>query len=141
MRKGNFRPHRHELIVFALVGALATVIQYITFMVLLKTTMLTTVSASCCGYIAGAISNYRLNRNLTFNCDKVHRQALLQFMVVVGFGFSLNAGLMAIATTRLHCNYLLAQIATTGCVFVWNYLAHKYWTFRNGNTPRAMLKK
>ena len=44
-------------------------------------------------------------------------------------GFSLTWLFMWLFTAQFGAPNILARLATTGIVFVWNFSAHKFWTF------------
>jgi putative flippase GtrA len=75
---------------------------------------------------------YSLNRRHTYASDRPHREATWRFAVVAAIGFVLTALLMYGAVDHLGLPYLPAQIATTGVVLIWSFLANRFWTFRPG---------
>lgn len=102
---------------------------------LVETARWTPVPATLCGYVAGGIVSYVLNRRLTFTSRREHREAIWRFALVAGVGFLLTGLLMALFVTRWGAPYLAAQVVTTGCVLVWSFLAHKLWTFADVAPP------
>ena len=91
--------------------------------------LLTAVPASVAGFTVGAIINYVLNYRFTFNSKKSHKEAMSKFFIVAIIGAIINTALMYVGVNLLHAYYLLAQIAATGIVLLWNFLINKYWTF------------
>ncbi len=91
--------------------------------------------AALFGYVAGGIVSYTLNRRHTYASDRPHTEAGWRFAVVAGVGFGLTYLSISLLYGRLGLHYLLAQVATTGAVLVWSFIAHKLWTF--GAKPRA----
>ena len=88
------------------------------------------MAASTLGFVIGALVNYWLNYRLTFRSTRKHHQALPRFMTVAGCGCLLNGALMAMLLSRISVHYLLAQVVVTGLVLLWNFLANRFWTFR-----------
>jgi putative flippase GtrA len=88
------------------------------------------VLSSSAGYIVGAIVNYILNYYYTFRSDKRHHEAAVKFFTVAAVGFILNGAIMHWIISGLGAHYLLAQVAATGLVLVWNFLGNRLWTFR-----------
>lgn len=89
------------------------------------------VPASTAGALLGAWINYRLNRRFTFASRVRHAVAVPRFLLVAAAGVALNAVLMWLGVEVLHLHYLLAQVATTVLVLLWNFALHKLWTFRH----------
>jgi putative flippase GtrA len=121
--------HR-QFLRFAGVGALAAVAHYGTLIALVESGALDPVTATLCGFIAGAAISYGLNRRVTFRSDRPHRAALPRFLVIAGVGFVLTGALMALLNGRAGLPYLVAQVATTGLVLLWTFSANRWWTFR-----------
>ena len=119
-----------EFIVFSFVGVIATSVQYITLFLLVELLHAQPVFSSSIGFVFGGIVSYFLNRKVTFRSDKKHHIAIIQFLCVASVAFWLNGILMAIGIHRLHLNYVVTQVITTGLVLFWNFLANRFWTFR-----------
>jgi len=115
---------------FISVGAIATIIQYVIFIVLIELFFVEAVMASAFGYGISSILNYLLNYHFTFSSNAKHRVAALKFTIVVIVGLSLNSIIMYILVNFFSCHYLFAQIITTGLVLIFNFVVHKYWTYR-----------
>ena len=115
---------------FSGVGAVAAVAHFGVLIFLVELAGVDAVRAALAGYVAGGIVSYLLNRRLTYRSERPHREATWRFAVVAVVGFFLTWMLMAAFTRRLGVPYLPAQLATTGIVLFWSFLAHKLWTFR-----------
>lgn len=116
---------------FATVGAIGTLAHYTVLIVAVELWKTDAVLASSAGALTGALVNYALNYSFTFASDKRHRDALPRFLLVAGVGFVLNGLLMAMITGVFQVMYLLAQLATTLLVLIWNYVGNRLWTFRH----------
>lgn len=81
------------------------------------------------GYSAGGTVSYALNRRHVFRSTAPHEVAASRFAVVTAVGFGLTYLFMAFLVQRAKVPYLPAQVATTGIVLVWNFAAHRMWTF------------
>jgi putative flippase GtrA len=114
---------------FAGVGLIAAVPHYGLLVGLVELGSWQAVPASLVGYVAGGILSYVLNRRHVFASDRPHHQASWRFAGVASVGFCLTYGLMHVLVERLHLPYLAAQIATTGMVLAWSFLANRGWTF------------
>ena len=91
------------------------------------------VLASQLGAVCGALANYILNRRINYRTEASHRSTGPKFFLVAAIGFAINGFLMIILVQLLRWNYLLAQVATTALVLLWNFAANHFWTFAEGN--------
>jgi putative flippase GtrA len=114
---------------FAGVGGVCTLLQYLTLVVLVNVFALAAVIASTIGFIVSAMLNYYLNHVYTFRSDAPHQRALPRFGAIAGVGVLLNAAVVAVLHSRMSVHYLLAQVAATFVTLIWNFMAHRTWTF------------
>ena len=120
--------HR-QLSAFLGVGVVATLTDYGTMIGLRQGFGIGPVVAALAGYCLGGIVSYLLNRRHTFATDRTHVEAGWRFAAVMAVGFTLTGIIMELLTNMLGAPYVPARIVTTGVVFVWNFIAHKLWTF------------
>jgi putative flippase GtrA len=102
---------------------------------LLATGLLAPVPASCAGYAVAAVLNYGLRRRLVFRSREAHRRTVPRYLAVLGAGFGLNAAVMALGVDLLGLPVAPVQVAATGLVLIWNFTAHRLWTFRASPPP------
>jgi putative flippase GtrA len=119
----------HKLLRFAIVGGIATLIQYLTLIGSVELWHWNAVVASSVGYFLGAIANYLLNYYFTFRSDNRHRVAAARFAIVAVAGLALNALLMALLAEKLRLPYVVAQVLATVGTLIWNYWANSIWSF------------
>jgi putative flippase GtrA len=119
-----------QITVFALVGVVATLLHYGVLIALVELAHQPPVMAALSGYVVGGVVSYGLNRRHTFASDRPHEEAGWRFALVAFIGFCLTYVFMEVFVTRLGAPYLPAQMATTGVVFFWSFLANRLWTFR-----------
>jgi putative flippase GtrA len=119
-----------QITVFALVGLVATTLHYAVLIALVELVDRPPVAAALVGYVAGGVLSYGLNRNFTFASDRPHEEATWRFALVAFVGFCLTFVFMRVFVDRLGAPYLPAQMATTGIVFFWSFVANRSWTFR-----------
>lgn len=112
------------------IGAIATIIQYIIFIVLVEFSSLTVVLASGLGYGISSIFNYLMNYHYTFSSGAKHKVAALKFTLVALVGLSLNSLLMYLLVELFNVHYIISQIMVTGIILVVNFFAHKLWTYK-----------
>ena len=126
----NLREIITQFAKFTVVGAFGTVVHYTILILLVERAGTDPVVGSSIGAIAGAFVNYFLNYYFTFRSNRRHAEAIVQFYIVAGTGFLLNALLMWLIADLLGVYYLLAQLVTTGLVLLWNFWLNRIWTFR-----------
>ncbi|WP_094159833.1 GtrA family protein [Thiomonas delicata] len=124
---------------FAVVGASGTAIQYIVLGLGVEWLHWSPVDASAAGYILGSISNYGLNHAFTFRSARRHSSAAPRYFMVLGIGWLINTGSMAILVNAVHVNYWIAQIFVTGFGLIWNFLGSHFWAFREVANPAAEI--
>jgi putative flippase GtrA len=122
-------PLARQFATFSGVGLVAAVAHFGVLIALVEGTGMDAVRAALAGFIAGAVVSYVLNRRLTYRSDRPHREATWRFAVVAVVGFLLTWAFMAAFTRGLGAPYLPAQLATTGIVLFWTFVANKLWTF------------
>jgi putative flippase GtrA len=120
---------------FAVVGAIATCVHYALLIFLVEILGVSAVPAALAGYCAGGTVSYVLNRRHVFRSNKPHEAAVTRFAIVAIVGFALTYVFMSLLVQKARVPYLLAQAVTTGIVLVWNFVAHKMWTFRSSAEP------
>ena len=123
-----------QLLAFAVAGAASAVVHYGVLVALVEAAHWKPVTATLCGYVAGGLVSYLLNRRLTFVSRRHHRAAVPRFAIVAGVGFGLTGLAMAALTGSLGLPYLPAQLITTSAVLVWSFVAHKTWSFNEAPT-------
>ena len=121
---------RSQLLKFALVGILATVIQYVTLWIGVAVVRLSAPFSSTVGYALGAMVGYVMNYQFTFQSQKQHHEVVPRYFAVVGVGLLINSGLMLLFVQRWKSHYLLAQLITTCIGLFWNYSGSRLWAFK-----------
>ena len=84
------------------------------------------------GFFLGAVNNYFLNRYFTFHSTS--NQVALQFfsfILVSIIGFLLNTFLLYILQKKTSINFYMCKGIATIFVFLWNFGANTYFTFKN----------
>lgn len=123
-----------QLIKYAGVGIIGTIVQYIILILLVQLFSVLPVIASTLGYITGAFVNYYLNYHFTFESNKRHHEAMLKFFIVAGIGLFINVLIMHALIEFASSPYIVAQIAATGSVLAWGFLANRIWTFKTSES-------
>ena len=88
------------------------------------------VLAASASFIVAVTSSFFFNTFWTFRCDAAgwHKRVGKFFAVATG-GLALNA-LILFLLTSLGVYDLVAKVAATAIVLVWNFQLQKKWTFR-----------
>lgn len=119
---------------FVAVGALCTLLQYLVLAAGVEWLGAAVVPASSAGFVLSACLNYLLNRRYTYASTLPHRRAAPRFVVVLATGLLINALFMLLLHGYLGLHYLPAQVLTTVVTMIWNYMAHRLWTFAPPHT-------
>lgn len=114
---------------FVGVGFVAAAVHYSVLIGLVELGGMEPVPATLAGFVAGGVVSYVLNRRHTYRSERSHAAATWRFTIVAAIGFGLTAALMWIFVERLDAPYLPAQVVTTGIVMMWNFVAHKFFSF------------
>ncbi len=123
-----------QITTFFGVGVAATLVDYSTRTAVLEIGHARPTICAMAGYIAGGCLSYYLNRAHTFETERSHSEAGWRFAAVMIVGFLLTLVFVWLFTEGLGLPHTRlvdygSFVITTGIVFVWNYLAHKFWTF------------
>lgn len=129
MADGTVARIAHQFATFSTVGVVAAVFHYGTLIGLREGFGTDPVIGSAAGFVAGGVVSYLLNYHVTFGSRRRHVEAASLFVTVAAVGLGINTALMALFINRLGLQYLLAQLATTGIVLVWHFVANRLWTF------------
>lgn len=117
---------------FTAVGFIATAVHYGLLAGLVECAGVPPVGAALTGYTGGGIVSYLLSRRHVFRSDAPHEEAAIRFLAVAAAGFALTYVFMSLLVHGARLPYLPAQVVTTGIVLIWNFAAHRMWTFHSG---------
>jgi putative flippase GtrA len=120
---------------FVVVGIIATGVHYAVLIALVEIAGLSAVAAALAGYSAGGTVSYTLNRRHVFRSNAPHELAASRFVIVAAVGFALTYFFMSLLVHKARLPYLPAQVVTTGIVMLWNFAAHRTWTFSPQLSP------
>ena len=114
---------------FCSVGVLAAIGHYGTLVLLVAGLAFRPVPAALAAYLMGGVISYAFNYRWVFGSAKQHRVAVPQFVSVAAVGFVLTGVSMSILTGSIGLHWFAAQLATTGLVMLWSFVANRLWTF------------
>ena len=114
---------------YGIVGAISTIIDWGSFYISSYHLGLHYQISLGIGFVFGTISNYLLNRKITFNSKTKNRaQIFVHFgLSIVSWGVS--SLLMLLFVEKMLMAKMIARITTTALVFFLNYVMHKNITF------------
>ncbi len=120
-----------QFIRYCVVGATATVVDYGLLYSLTEYLGFWYLLSATFGFIGGATTNYLLNRFWTFkNKDKRIARQVSIFLIIAAVGIVLNNTILAIGVEIFGLWYMLAKVISTVITLIWNFVGHKYFTFR-----------
>ena len=122
-----------QFVYFASAGAVATAAHYAVLITLVEAFEVYAVTASVAGYLVGLVIGYLLNYHFTFNSRQKHWRAFSRFLAVALTGLALNVFIVKVAFEQLGLHYVIAQIAATAVVLMWNFCGSRFWSFRDLN--------
>jgi putative flippase GtrA len=114
---------------FALIGGLATLLQYLLLIVFVEWFSVSEVLSSALAYASSAVFNYLANYHLTFKSQAQHKQTFPKFVALAVSALMINT-LLFFVVHRLGAHYLIAQLVATLITLIINFLAHKLWIYR-----------
>jgi len=121
---------RKQYLTFLIAGGTATACQYIVLISLVEKFEVYEILASILGYLIGALVNYLINYYVTFSCEAHHLKTLSKFIIIACVGLGLNTLIMYLFHVVIGIYYLTSQILATLTVLIYNFIGHKYWTYK-----------
>jgi len=83
------------------------------------------------GFIISGLYNYYLNRKFSFNYKEGLFQSLGKFWIVFGIGIIIALLISKLWFEVFHFPHIWLTPISSIIVLVWNFIGHKYYTFRN----------
>jgi putative flippase GtrA len=124
-----------QFVRFAMLGAVGTAAHYAVLVAFVRLLSGDPLAGSVAGCVTGMLINYFLARRYAFRSNVPHRRALWRFVLIATAGLFLNTALMWLLVRAAGLHYLLAQVAATGTVVVWNFVPNRFWTFAAAERP------
>ena len=116
---------------FAVVGAIATIIQFSILVALVELAHANELLANAVGFIFAASANYLMNRRFTFAGTSSHAgYGMLKFTLTSLIGLGVNS-LIFKAFMSVGIYYMIAWALATGLTLIWNYSAARLIVFRD----------
>lgn len=90
-------------------------------------------------FVCSAVYNYTFQKAITFkNKNKNYLKQFLSFVVIALVGLAINNTLLYIEVERFKIWYVLAKIIAAAIVLVWNFLANKFFTFKEAQEVKEL---
>ena len=124
-----------EVIKYGAVGAVSTALDYLflnlSFKFMHNDAGLLWL-ATAIGFGIGMVNGYFMNSRWTFrfNTNGQESKKFSQFAVVSLVGLGLTELIVLSLSLKLSLDKNVAKLVAVAIVFVWNYLANKFWTFK-----------
>jgi len=109
LHRYEMQPLGRDFLTYISAGAIATVVQYLVWVVAVEGFYLPAWQSTLNGGLAGALIAYVVHHRFTFRSVRAHRSAAPRFAAVALAGTGLQAAAVASGTLILHLHYLLAQ--------------------------------
>jgi len=123
---------------YVVIGCGATLAHYVVLFGLVQVGV-SPWRASVAGSVIGATLNYFISRQAVFNSTRGHIGAMVRFGLVAFLALGSNATIMAIGLA-LGLYYLIAQAFASAITAIFNFLVHRYWTFRDAAAVGALAE-
>lgn len=121
---------------YALVGIVGTAIDVGSLYVFVDILHIPVLVATAGSFLLAAVNNFVLNKFWTFqNNNRAVRKQFIKFLIVSSVGLLLTEACMAVLVFALTLWYIASKLVTSAIVLAWNFLANKYWTFKDAMRP------
>ncbi len=126
-----------QFIKFGVVGAIGFAVDFSTLFVLKEFLGFNLYVANTISFSAAVCSNFLWNSIWTFRgaFQGRKRYRFVPFALVSAIGLVINQAILYTAheftgLDSYQYGYLVAKVVATIVVMIWNFIANKYWTFR-----------
>lgn len=117
---------------YSVVGALGTAVDLGSLYLFVEFLHLPVLLATALSFLLAVINNFLLNKHWTFqNKSSNIQKQFIKFLLVSLVGLALTELFMVLFVYGFKIWYMAAKLMTSGLVLIWNFLANKYWTFRD----------
>ena len=120
-----------QIIYFLIIGSTGVLIDYLVYILLLYFIQINL--SKVCGFIAGALFNFFMNRKLTFAVSDLLRTRLIKFSLLYTFTLFLNVSINQVSLETfafIDHKILIAFLLATGTSTIVNFIGQKFWVFK-----------
>jgi putative flippase GtrA len=118
-----------QLIRFCIVGAVNTLVTFITYYLLVRLNLNMSVSYAA-AYLGGLATSLLLNSRWTFAVPELRWQMIIKFILTNILVLSVGEWLLRPVVYRLHVQIAFAQAVTLLPTTLLNFLFCRYWVFK-----------
>lgn len=119
-----------DLILYGLIGALSSSLDFGVYTVLVKCLSLNYLLANSISVVVGITTSFTLNRKYNFKVsDKTVRRFAI-FMTVGLCGLVLSNLILFVCINTIHINELLSKLLSIALVVILQFMANKFITFK-----------
>ena len=118
-----------QLAKFGVVGALATLIDFVVLIALTELGGWDPVLSAAVSFVVSVVFNYVASMRFVFTRreDLGRAEELVIFVALSVVGLLINEALMWLGTSALSLNYVLVKVVATALVMLWNFCSRKRW--------------
>ncbi len=117
---------------YTMVGSLATGVDVGCLYLFVEVLRLPVLIATAGSFFCALFVSFTLNKYWTFqNKSGNIRKQFIKFLIVSGIGLALTELSMAVLVFGLRIWYVASKLLTSCIVLTWNFLANRFWTFRD----------
>lgn len=121
-----------QFVKFGLVGISSTIIDWGVFYLLNLIFGVYYLTAKVLSFSVAVINSFIWNRRWTFRSQNPnHSEEFVKFLIIALIGLSINALIMYLAVSIFHTRKIVGLVFATGITTFWNFLANKFYTFKN----------
>lgn len=127
----NVKKTLKDLLLYLVVGIIATLTEWILFWALDGLLALHYVPATVIAYLLSTLANWGAGRLLVFRESSLPLwKELLQIYLAAAAGLGMNLAVMFVCVDLLCMGEMLSKILATGIVFLFNFLIRKLYIYK-----------
>ncbi len=131
MRELIHRRGVRQFVKFGIVGASSTIIDWGIYLLLTRIFGLFYLMAKILSFGVAVLNSYIWNRRWTFRSNDPRKlKQFIKFLTISMVGLVLNSTIMFIAVSKIKLHDIYGLVLATAIVLIWNFLANKYYTFK-----------
>lgn len=116
-----------ELFRFAFTGGVCFVVEFLCLTLLVELVHIPVLIATAVAFLISVAVNYAMCVKWVFTGASDGGTAVrTAFLITSGMGFGLNELLMWLFTGVMSIHYMIAKVASTLLVMIWNYFTKRY---------------
>ncbi len=125
------RPAVKQFVKFSLVGVVNTATSVSVYLVMSRPAGLDPLIANAIAFMLAVTVSYNLNKRWTFrDQQRAFVRQYSRFFLISLIGLGLSEVIIYAVHRALGVHDLIAFFTAVGVVMFWNFLANKFWTFR-----------